>query len=1237
MTDVLCFEFGDELREAPGKVTVEDLSRFLGHVQMVVSTYQEVVREPPGGLTAEQALSASTSVGSRRILSHSHIREELDALVLRRHEQTSTTGPVSLADLTAMTLAVKRRFGVRAGLSGSVELASAVLKRLFPTSFTATGTGRTRATDSGRAEDHLVPGLQWRPASSAKDVVEALRQAGHGGVTALWAHEVQTTGEGGSGEVTLYVHLGPDEVTGHMRIALVDPRAPQPVEVLSEQEWTASPGNVEWTTARLKTQMIVLDRWGRPVGTAAAASGLSKPTAAADTTDMRHPPESADAVIAANHRGTQPLPMSMDLETGPPAAIDTTGTANTRAVTDISGSSHIMGSADVATSEDTATGAERHADTVRAASPDSAAHGEANTSSQTVPLQDDIPTRNEPVAFLDARPRKNTAPAPRPSQPQFAAVRTRRSAQPSFRPVPAAPDDLRKAVSDVVKEITAADANRQISARTELENCVELAEGMLTRLFPGGIRVPRTRDDLSLSDGKIHDRLVPGAPWSLLTSFKDLIEALGEAGPNSVAVLLEQSQQDKGHVTLYIHAGLVPDTQTPNILRIDPQSGNSVQPLTENQLSRYSSERWVHSGPGTRMLVINGIERTSDGTGLTADPVSNTPQSRSIPHALSIPPTSTNYGAIGWEIEFSDQPITTIDNSELKYGTKLATNISGIELIVDRTSHYHFAGRAYATEIAAREAAARKDAPKEDIYLEKVPILELVSPPYQVTDSEQGRYPDWLAGFSDYSKIRQQLRLPGKKRREIPLTELFPRSAGWIHQPEAANVLVHPNRGGDDPSYYTQITIGAGMAGASFFLAVVRDRLTEEKAAFHAMQETSDFAAEITAAFATRRLKRLDRPVHPAELPFLFAVVPDLLQMHAYTWLMFNHASAIPLRNRFFKILTKNMLPAALRNPFYKTRRTLSAAVRSFLVEEEQFITERFKHYLLNAFNLLAKKWHPMPGAADIMDDVSHQGVKVRTYLDSMIRGGNKVGQYETVAMDDYEELDSVNGELPLALFELRLLDEPMTDAAIKQNVRWIRDLTAKAHTVALRSKSRDVVPLEIVNRLASHHSIVEMRDVLSALSSLSVTNAFNQRMPLISHYEYLTIAYTFTDYVVYGWKFPPDMIRYLETASTRLDKSLAPGARTAPEHRQMYEPIAARLRAILPTLPAAAEVNHVVPRGPVVGGPVSDSDVLAGSGVGLGRMPAVVAVVGWGVVRAGAVVRRAEGVWMDPVSRPVG
>ncbi|MFF7581149.1 hypothetical protein ACFZBE_40425, partial [Streptomyces sp. NPDC008061] len=281
-------------------MTVEDVDALAEKMRAMVEVYRQVVASPPEGLSAEQAFRAVASMGTGRVLARSGVRETLDVLIVERHERSASGQEVSLGRLEAITLAVRRRLGLLPGPEGSVELAGAVLDLLFPARGVTVGAGRERAEGPGRVED-LVPGAPWTSAPSMGEVVQALRGAGHGGVVAVWTRGRQVAGEEAAGEVTLYVRLGADSVTGQVRIALVDMRAPTPVEVRTEQEWTApSRHALLWQDAGLETRMTVLDATGRPAGpivypanagtSTASQNILTTKPATLDHGDPRHAP-----------------------------------------------------------------------------------------------------------------------------------------------------------------------------------------------------------------------------------------------------------------------------------------------------------------------------------------------------------------------------------------------------------------------------------------------------------------------------------------------------------------------------------------------------------------------------------------------------------------------------------------------------------------------------------------------------------------------------------------------------------------------------------------------------------------------------------------------------------------------------------------------------------------------------------------------------------------------------------
>ncbi|WP_409468598.1 hypothetical protein [Streptomyces sp. HC307] len=119
----------------------------------------------------------------------------------------------------------------------------------------------------------------------------------------------------------------------------------------------------------------------------------------------------------------------------------------------------------------------------------------------------------------------------------------------------------------------------------------------------------------------------------------------------------------------------------------------------------------------------------------------------------------------------------------------------------------------------------------------------------------------------------------------------------------------------------------------------------------------------------------LGRDVRAMQLPYLSRVA-GVDELYGYAWLMFSHVSAYPLAQRFFPGLTKNMLPAALRNPFSTLRTSLSRPVRSFLKRNELFIVERFEQVLRRTVAEHREDLGVRASTRNIMDETATGGVK---------------------------------------------------------------------------------------------------------------------------------------------------------------------------------------------------------------------------------------------------------------------
>ncbi|MGI5255532.1 hypothetical protein [Actinacidiphila glaucinigra] len=695
---------------------------------------------------------------------------------------------------------------------------------------------------------------------------------------------------------------------------------------------------------------------------------------------------------------------------------------------------------------------------------------------------------------------------------------------------------------------------QRVGVRPGLENCVELAEGFLRRLFGRRIGMSAVQDDLGVGSNRVGDRLVPGGTWSPVLSQKQVFEALHKVGPEHIAVVLEQGEKGLGHVLFY---AIVEDltTREPKILRVDLQDRPAVADLPAPSL--LPEHEWLRAGRGTRMIVIDRTGRTTDPAELS-DVLQ--PQSAAPGQELVDGPTGLGYGALGFEFEVNNHPLSTTDGSAVKSKIILAKNVNGFTLTTDNATVFVVRGREFlskedAREFDRRQALLEGRPPSQQSPLEQrmMKIIEIASPALDVTGRAGGLGVE--DGMSTYAHIRERLGWATKAAIPVRLVDLFGPHEGWTFRPEGQKVLVHPSVAGNNhPDTYPQFTVGANIRGASLIIALTQDRISKTKTYVQpAAAAAQAFATDITTAFAA---EQLERPVEASQLDFLGRVTPYLREMEAYTWLMFSHASAVPLQVRFREnYLPKNMLPAALRNPFHALHESLSTPVQAFLMQNERLIADRFLARLLEVVEHFQKqmKNKTVAPTAGIMEELTYEKASHRDYLTAMIRG-SRLNQRETVGMDDkvaYQSLDTKNGQIPLALFELRSLPR-MDDAALSETSRELSDLANKAHSMALRFTGWDHTRTRArAARVIDHHLVKEAQLLLPYLESLQTPG---QPTRILSFVEGLIIAEAIAEHAAFKQPIPPEVVRQLEAARIRLLKALAPSSPIAQQYRPSYQ-----------------------------------------------------------------------------------
>ncbi|MFF7580977.1 hypothetical protein ACFZBE_39405 [Streptomyces sp. NPDC008061] len=754
------------------------------------------------------------------------------------------------------------------------------------------------------------------------------------------------------------------------------------------------------------------------------------------------------------------------------------------------------------------------------------------------------------------------------------------------------------------------------------ENCVQLTQVMLRHLFPEGIRSTGASDDVPLGLNRVEDLLVPGGIWSPLTSSDQVIQALDAAGRDSVAVLLEQ-REDKGHVRLHVHLGSDPQTRDLKTALVDLQATPPVQ-LHSEIWDPKTEQRAIRAGRGTRMIVI-------DATGQAVSSLASYGQvaSSSTSQALIDAPTGHDYGRLGLEVERGDQPITTSDRSTLDYGTTLARNVvNGIKLTVDKSPVFQVDGRTFLSQEQARRESGGK-APQ----VASITIIEVVTPPYAILPGENASE-NLEQGLAKYARVRQLLHAPTESRSTARLSDLLREEKGWKLEPAGRKVLVHPAIGGGHYPQYTQFTVGVNIGGASLVIAMAQDRNVYPHLEIP-LEKARHFAAGVATDFARFQLGRQD--VTARDLPFLFSIVPGLRQVEAYAWLMFSHGIANPIRARFFPtFITKNLLPVALRNPFHVLRDSLTSQARDFLKKQETQIISRFRSELIDAVTRIAQERRlSPPSVSDIMEETSSRGVIIRNYLSSMIRG-TAVSQHDAVALDDYDELDSSNGQLPLALLELRSLAPGMTDAQMGSTSMSLHSIANVAHNAAL-SVPVPAQPSDFA--WVSHFAgvVVEsplaqnVKMLLPELSLLRVVSQGGRHEPLFSRLDVLIISESITAHVALGKELRPEVRERFQRARQKLVEAMA----ATPPHAEAYPRLSSGQRSIETLLRQmdSMDVPRRHPRAPESPGTVVLSEGREPVSFGTGAGP----VAGWDGARAGAVPRRVAREWMDPVSQPEG
>ncbi|MDX2733436.1 toxin glutamine deamidase domain-containing protein [Streptomyces sp. PA03-2a] len=497
------------------------------------------------------------------------------------------------------------------------------------------------------------------------------------------------------------------------------------------------------------------------------------------------------------------------------------------------------------------------------------------------------------------------------------------------------------------------------------------------------------------------------------------------------------------------------------------------------------------------------------------------------------------YGAIGIEVE-DLHPLGGEKSTDLVYGMSLArNNNTGFQLVVDHAEFYSLRdNRTFKSRQEAVYAAGGREVPKRLM----LPIPELVSPPFKVLPEESNRLPS-QQGLQALLRIRELLRRTDREGHPIPLRDLLPEREGWTVF-TSERLLVFPSPAGQHHPAYTQFTVGVPIGGASHLLALVQDKFgipELEKAVTGARH----FAEDLAARFASQYLKS---PVLPLQLPYLSGVA-GIDELYGYAWLMFSHVSATPLWGRFFpQILKKNMLPAALRNPFHVLRNSLSQDIRNFLNnhDNERFIINKFEEHLRKRVTIY-RQGNPGPeDARPILDEFVTSGLTHRDFLIATIRGmtptKKKVLQNETVGMQDYQELDRGSGHaLPGALLEIRNYSNSpaMDDRTVQIMFAELADAAGRAYHMAERFQGgRPGLSPTVASAILAHPLVQTAAELVPLLGAVELPGGGEPRL-LLSRPERQAVADAIARHVL-GERLPEWIPRRFDSARSALLQALA-------------------------------------------------------------------------------------------------
>jgi hypothetical protein len=584
--------------------------------------------------------------------------------------------------------------------------------------------------------------------------------------------------------------------------------------------------------------------------------------------------------------------------------------------------------------------------------------------------------------------------------------------------------------------------------------CLALLERLARALYPragegvlpGGARASGTVDDLAAGTPGARQRLAPGAQWQRVTSWGLLASAVQEAGPEATGLVLVQRRTGPGHA-FAVRA----TTAGPRWIDLQAEGDR----VTSREPGYPEGDAWA--------VIIN-----ADAQVIQADDLPPVPESAITALALTDPPASHHYGAIGMEIELprirlqlSQQPDQEIPANETpQYGDVLFSNDYLMGVV---------------EQIAGTDGT----------------FLELVTNPIAEVPGDNGHKD--RAGF--LRSLQETLnRVSGGKR--LPVSDL---ARDGFRIGETAKHVVTAGFGHELERMGMQFTVGVPLAGLHDLYLWTKSMLSARGYQVRDVNAGLFFSDAVANRFAAA----LPETGHGIPLVVAELFHPeDLHAVRGYAASVFTHAMA-PLWMTYARssraegyepdIGTKQFLDIASRHPIPVMRKELSEDARQFLADNADWLRGFFAKH--------ASKFLPQsiadPLGITIADPEAdlvapyRPSATVGAYLDDAFREGD--GEPRVIPLDfnittAFNQLDhgtSARRLNPLTLNELRYFrpaesyeELRETYAVVADNIKSIFERAARQGRRA--SSLRPLGdPAEIIGRLAQHPAARDIEDLL--------------------------------------------------------------------------------------------------------------------------------------------------------------